>query len=83
VKRRLDLETLLPGDVLCFRLGGARSHHVGIYKGGPDRSFYHCPGPGKSFCVTSLLEMGDGLQSAYRLHPIENPTAPEAPHGRV
>lgn len=62
-------KNLLFGDLLAFRLGGSRAHHLGIYFGGRNGAFYHVPGPGYCFMLSALQESqyGAGLQSAYRL----------------
>jgi cell wall-associated NlpC family hydrolase len=38
-------ENLVPGDLLFFRMGTAKSRHVGIYAG--DGVFIHAPSSGK------------------------------------
>ena len=43
--RPVRLGELEPGDLLFFRLGGAKTSHVAIYVG--DRTFVHAPSPGK------------------------------------
>lgn len=58
--------SLLPGDLLTFRWG-ARDHHLGVYRGGPARMFYHAPGPGHSFMLEPLAPYFVHLRSAYRL----------------
>jgi len=60
-------EPLIVGDFLAFRLRAARAHHLGIYRGGPDRLFYHAPGPGQPFMVESLNQIGAYLVNVYRL----------------
>jgi cell wall-associated NlpC family hydrolase len=41
----VELDALRPGDLLFFRLGGAKTSHVAIYEG--DRRFIHAPSSGK------------------------------------
>ena len=69
----LDRQPLELGDVLTFRFG-AREHHVGVYRGGINRSFWHSGGLnlGMKFTRSSLREHinRNALQAAYRLlHP--------------
>jgi cell wall-associated NlpC family hydrolase len=42
----VSLDALQPGDLLFFRLGGAKTTHVAVYEG--DRHFIHAPASGKS-----------------------------------
>lgn len=60
-------EPLLVGDFLAFRLRAGRAHHLGIYRGGADRLFYHAPGPGDRFVIESLHQTGAYLSHVYRL----------------
>jgi cell wall-associated NlpC family hydrolase len=57
---------LMVGDLLTFKLGGARDHHLGICIS-PVSRFYHCPGPGHRFMVSHLSQFGTRFQSAFRL----------------
>jgi len=41
----ISLDALQPGDLLFFRLGGAKTTHVAVYEG--DRHFIHAPSSGK------------------------------------
>lgn len=41
----VSLDALRPGDLLFFRLGGAKTVHVAVYEGG--RRFIHAPSSGK------------------------------------
>ena len=50
--RPISLDELRRGDLLFFRLGGARKAHVGIYLGG--RRFVHAPSSGKSVEVVDF-----------------------------
>ena len=45
MSRHIPLEDLKRGDLLFFRLGGAKTRHVGIYV--DDRQFVHAPSGGK------------------------------------
>ena len=58
-------DPLMMGDLLTFKMGGARDHHLGITHA--STWFYHCPGPGYVFMRSSLNEFGSRFQSAYRL----------------
>ena len=58
---------LMVGDFLAFRRRAARDHHLGMYRGGPDKRFYHAPGPGCRFCLASLNQASPYLSSVYRL----------------
>ncbi len=67
-------DPLMVGDLLTFKLGGARDHHLGICWGPINVAgiqnrfaFYHCPGPGSRFSMSSLNGYGTQFQSAYRL----------------
>jgi hypothetical protein len=62
-------EPPLAGDILTFKFRAGREHHVGAYRGGINRMFYHCPGPGREFC-SGTLNAGNfsmALVSGYRL----------------
>jgi cell wall-associated NlpC family hydrolase len=45
MSEKIPLQQLEPGDLLFFRLGGAKANHVAIYVGG--REFVHAPSGGK------------------------------------
>jgi len=70
--QQLDGRTqpLLTGDLLTFRTRAARDHHLGIFRGGANRNFYHAPGPGRRFMISSLNEAGARFQRAYRLMAV-------------
>lgn len=57
------------GDVLTFRYAG-REHHIGVFKGGENRDFWHADRNG--FGTASLNEdrQKKALRNAYRLRPI-------------
>jgi len=50
--RPIGERELAPGDLVFFRVGGARIDHVGIYAGG--RRFIHAPARGRTVTSASL-----------------------------
>jgi len=49
---RIPLEKALPGDLVFFKIRGARVSHVGIYLG--ERKFIHAPSRGKRVSIADM-----------------------------
>jgi cell wall-associated NlpC family hydrolase len=64
------VDELMIGDLITFRWA-SRSHHIGLYKGGANRMFWHAGGSGigREFVLSSLNEghYRRALCSAYRI----------------
>lgn len=67
--RAIGLAELAPGDLLFFRLGGAKADHVGIYLGGD--TFVHAPSSGRHVETVRFdhVYWGPRIRRAGRLTP--------------